>query len=92
MNEEQKPSRLYFVDNIRILLTVVVIMHHTMITYGASGSWYFKDPYTDEFTIILLTLIATFDQGFFMGLFFFISAYFVPGSYNRKGACQVLKR
>ena len=91
MNEVQKPLRLYFVDNIRILLTIVVIMHHTMITYGASGGWYFKDSNTDEFTIILLTIIATFDQGFFMGLFFFISAYFVPGSYNRKGAVKFLK-
>ena len=91
MNEVEKPLRLYFVDNIRILLTIVVIMHHTMITYGASGSWYFKDPNTDEFTIILLTIIAVFDQGFFMGLFFFISAYFVPGSYNRKGPVKFLK-
>ncbi|MFX1338712.1 MAG: acyltransferase, partial [Promethearchaeota archaeon] len=91
MNEGQKPLRLYFVDNIRILLTVVVIMHHTMITYGASGGWYFKDPNTDESTIILLTIIATLDQGFFMGLFFFISAYFVPGSYNRKGPVKFLK-
>ncbi|MFX0070499.1 MAG: acyltransferase family protein [Candidatus Hermodarchaeota archaeon] len=91
MNEVEKPIRLYFVDNIRILLTIVVIMHHTMITYGASGSWYFKDPKTDEFTIILLSIIALLDQGFFMGLFFFISAYFVPGSYNRKGPVKFLK-
>ena len=91
MNEVQKPLRLYFVDNIRILLTVVVIMHHTMITYGAMGFWYFIDPHTDEFSSILLSFVTIFDQGFFMGLFFFISAYFVPGSYNRKGPSKFLK-
>jgi glucan biosynthesis protein C len=91
MNEVQKPLRLYFVDNIRILLTVVVIMHHTMIAYGAMGFWYFIDPHTDEFTSIVLSIVTIFDQGFFMGLFFFISAYFVPGSYNRKGPSKFLK-
>lgn len=37
MNEVEKPIRLYFIDNIRILLTILVIMHHTMITYGSHG-------------------------------------------------------
>ena len=91
MNEVEKPKRLYFVDNLRILLTILVIMHHTMITYGASGSWYFRDPNTDELTIILLTIFTAFNQGFFMALFFFISAFFVPGSYDRKGARKFLK-
>ncbi len=91
MSEDQKTLRLFFVDNIRILLTILVIMHHTMITYGAEGSWYFLDPQTDELSSLLLTIIATLDQGFFMGLFFFISAYFVPGSYNRKGPRMFLK-
>ncbi len=89
--EVKSPTRLLFIDNLRILLTILVIMQHTMITYGALGSWYFKDPNTDEFTSIILTIFAIFDQGFFMALFFFISAYFVPGSYDRKGARKFLK-
>lgn len=91
MKEIEKPLRLYFMDNIRILLTIIVILHHAMITYGGLGSWYFRDPHTDDFTSILLTNLVSFDQGFFMGLFFFISAYFVPGSYNRKGPRKFLK-
>ncbi|MFX1358648.1 MAG: acyltransferase family protein, partial [Promethearchaeota archaeon] len=39
----------------------------------------------------ILTIFAILDQGFFMALFFFISAYFVPGSYDRKGARRFLK-
>ena len=89
--EVKSPTRLFFIDNLRILLTILVIMHHTMITYGALGSWYIRDPNTDEVTSSILTIFAVLDQGFFMALFFFISAYFVPGSYDRKGARKFLK-
>lgn len=91
MNEFEKPKRLYFIDKIRILLTFLVIMHHTMIAYGGSGGWYFVDPNTDELASLLFSIFAALNQGFFMGLFFFISAYFVPGSYDRKGSKNFLK-
>ena len=93
MNEVEKPTRMYFIDNLRILLTILVIMHHTMIAYGASGDWYFKDPVAsrDITTIIILSLIAGLDQAFFMGFFFLISTYFITSSYNRKGAKNFLK-
>lgn len=91
MTEEKKSTRLFFLDNLKILLTFLVIMHHTMITYGAAGGWYFYDPNTDEVSTIILTIFAALNQGFFMGLFFFVSTYFVPGSYNRKGPKKFLK-
>ncbi|MFX1376306.1 MAG: acyltransferase [Promethearchaeota archaeon] len=91
MEEEKKPSRMYFIDNLRILLTFLVIMHHTMITYGASGSWYYIDPNINEFTTSLLTVFAALNQGFFMSFFFLISSYFTPGSYDRKGTRTYLK-
>ncbi len=37
-NLSQKP-RMFFVDNLRILLTILVISHHISITYGAPGSY-----------------------------------------------------
>ena len=91
MTEEKKITRMFFLDNLKILLTILVIMQHTMITYGAAGGWYFVDPNTDELSSILLSIFAGLNQGFFMGLFFFISTYFVPGSYNRKGPKKFLK-
>ena len=30
-------TRLLFVDNIRVFLTILVILHHTMIIYAGSG-------------------------------------------------------
>lgn len=89
--EKQKGTRLVFIDNLRVLLTVLVIMHHLAITYGASGSWYFQDPAGDEIASIFLSMLAGINQAFFMGFFFLISAYFTPASYERKGAGTFLR-
>jgi glucans biosynthesis protein C len=81
--------RLYYLDHLRVVLTILVLVHHTAITYGADGSWVYKDvPQTDglSITAIILTLFTAINQSFFMGLFFFLSGYFTPQSYNRKGA------
>jgi glucan biosynthesis protein C len=79
------PQRLAYVDAARILMTVLVIMVHAAVTYGSLGGWYYQDPVKDQTTAILLTLFAMLCQSFFMGLFFFISGYFTPGSVDRKG-------
>ncbi len=79
------PQRLAYVDAARILMTVLVIMVHAAVTYGSLGGWYYQDPVKDQTTAILLTLFAMLCQSFFMGLFFFISGYFTPGSVERKG-------
>jgi glucans biosynthesis protein C len=84
--------RLYYLDDLRVFLTMLVIVHHTSITYGAGGSWYFEDVDKAELTVtsILLTLFTAVNQAFFMGFFFFLSGYFTPLSYDRKGAGKFL--
>jgi glucans biosynthesis protein C len=86
-----KSSRLFFIDNLRVLLIILVIMHHLAITYGAAGSWYYQDPTKDTLTSVVLTILTATNQAFFMGLFFLISAYFTPDSYDRKGAGSFLR-
>jgi len=41
-----RPQKLFYIDNVKIILTILVILHHTFITYGASGGWYYtqKQP------------------------------------------------
>ena len=85
-----KSSRLFFVDHLRAFLIIMVIMHHLAITYGASGTWVYHDT-TNALTALLLTILTTTDQAFFMGLFFLISAYFTPGAYDRKGTGPFLR-
>lgn len=87
-------KRLYYLDYLRVVLTVLVIVHHTAIAYGAGGSWIYKDSdVSTELTVsaILLTIFTAVNQSFFMGFFFFISGYFTPGSYDRKGWAPFLK-
>jgi glucan biosynthesis protein C len=78
-------GRLLFVDNIRIFLTVLVILHHLMVIYAGSGGWIFYDGRQDDITSAVGGWLCSVDQAYFMGLFLLVSAYFVPGSYDRKG-------
>ncbi len=80
-------SRIDYIDNLRILLTVVVILHHLMITYGAPGGWYYREfefNQLDIFSLTSLVLITAANQAYFMGFFFFISGYFSSKSLTRK--------
>lgn len=81
-------SRLWFLDNLKVFLTVLVIFHHTGQAYGPTGGfWYYLNP---ERWPYLGSFFWT-NASFFMGLFFFISAYFMPGSFERNGAGKFVK-
>jgi glucan biosynthesis protein C len=78
--------RLFYIDNLRILLTILVILHHLAIGYGAPGNnIYVETGEISTLSTILMTLFVAINQAFFMGFFFMISSYFAPGSYDRKG-------
>lgn len=80
-----KRSRLLFVDNIRIFLTALVIAHHLMVIYAHSGGWIYYEGRQDDITSALAGWFCAVNQAYFMGLFLFVAAYFVPGAYDRKG-------
>lgn len=84
-------TRLYFIDNLRILLITLVMMIHLSITYGGEGSWYYRDGQADTLSSILLTWHNAVVQAFSMGLFFMIAGYFTPRSYDHKGPRRFLK-
>ncbi len=77
-------TRLGYVDNLRILLTVLVLAHHSAVTYGALPIWYWTEP-SDSPSGIALMLFVIVNQFYFMGFFFLLSGLFVPGSVDRKG-------
>lgn len=83
-------SKIGYVDNLKVVLTVLVIMHHAFITYGAPGGWYYAEKTTQKAALIPMTLFVATNQAFFMGFFFFLSAYFTESSYNKKGALKFL--
>lgn len=85
-------KREYFIDYIRVALTILVIIHHTAIGYGASGGWCYVTPETiSGWPQLALSVMLTINQAYFMSLFFFISAYFMTDSYDRKGFSSFLK-
>lgn len=86
-----KPGRLLFIDNIRVFLTILVILHHLMVIYSHDGGWIYFDNRQDDITVLVGKWFLGMNQSYFMGLFLFISAYFVPGTYDRKGAGRFLK-
>jgi len=91
VSTSSRPERLYFIDNIRIFLTVLVILHHLMVIYSGNGSWMYNEERQDEITAALGAWFCAVNQAYFMGLFLLISAYFVPDAYDRKGAGRFLK-
>jgi len=79
-------EKLFFIDNLRIALIILVIAHHAGQAYGPGGWWYFENP---DRASILGAFFAV-NRSFFMSLFFMISGYFLPASYDRKGAKDFL--
>ncbi|RYU90723.1 acyltransferase [Mucilaginibacter terrigena] len=86
----QPKEKINYIDHLKVLLTILVIMHHTFITYGAPGGWYYSQKTTLEGAIIPMTVFVAVNQAFFMGFFFFLSALFIPSSYDKKGLVKFI--
>jgi fucose 4-O-acetylase-like acetyltransferase len=85
-------ARLVFIDNIRWVMIMLVLSMHAAVTYGGHGSWYVTEPaklgIAQDLTFLTYQELL---QSFFMGFLFFIAGYFVPGSYDKKGAGRFLR-
>ncbi|MBK9393975.1 MAG: acyltransferase family protein [Uliginosibacterium sp.] len=84
------PPRAVLLDPIRIVLTLLVILHHTAITYGGGGDWYYKEAGAPEWMQRLLSILTATNQSFFMGFFFLLAGYLTPGPLARKGETAYL--
>ncbi len=79
-------------DALRAALTLLVLFHHTAITCGAMGAWYYREAEPDRAPgTVLLIFFCTVNQAFFMGLFFLIAGYFMPAAAERHGAWAFLR-
>ena len=81
------PLRVDALDGLRAAMTLLVILHHTAIAYGAIGGWFYRElAPSDSWSSRALVFFCTVNQAFFMGLFFLMAGYFAPGALERKGA------
>ncbi len=84
-------QRDLYIDRLRIVMTALVLLHHTAITYGAIGGWFYSEikPSASP-SSLLLTLFCATNQAYFMGFFFLLAGYFTPGSLERKGYARFI--
>jgi len=86
MNKDMTVHRLFYLDNLKALLIIFVVLVHTAVTYSGIGSWYYKEPRPmGDISYYAFLFFQSFTQSYFMSLFFMISAYFIPGSLEKKG-------
>ncbi len=80
-------SRNAGLDALRATLTLLVLFHHSAITYGAIGGWFYREVPTDgRLETELLIFFCTLNQAYFMGLFFLIAGYFTPPAVDKIGS------
>jgi peptidoglycan/LPS O-acetylase OafA/YrhL len=85
------PQRDLYIDRLRSIMTAMVILHHTAITYGAVGGWFYNELHPSGSTSsLLLTLFCATNQAYFMGFFFLLAGYFTPASLERKGYARFI--
>ena len=80
---QKDEKRLVFIDALRVLAIVFVIIHHAAQAYGPTGGFW---PVHDRAQGGWFAPFYTANAAFGMGLMFLLAGYFVPPSYDRKGA------
>lgn len=85
------PARDLWIDRLRSVMTALVLLHHTAITYGAEGGWFhYELKPSGTPSSQLLTLFSATNQAYFMGFFFLLAGYFTPRSLEHKGYLRFL--
>jgi glucan biosynthesis protein C len=79
--------RLYFMDNLRVVLTVLIVLQHASFAYAAGSWWYYVDQRQEP----MLAAFFVVNRSFRMSLFFLIAGYFMPYVFDRKGWRDYLK-
>src|ERR1700742_3638037 len=67
--------RLFFLDHLRAALTILVVLHHLAVIYGAAAVFYYVEPPVpkDQLASLLFSVFVLVNQSYFMGFFFLIS-------------------
>ncbi len=78
-------------DNIRVFLIIMILLHHVAVAYGGSGGWPLKETPTDEISPIIFLFFNAINQSYVLSFFYLLSGYFVPRSYDKKGSKIFLK-
>ena len=79
-------KRIAWIDNIRIMVIILVVILHAGVTYSNIGSWYYiEKKELGVASLLFFAIFQTHTQAFFMSLLFMVSGYFSKLSLQRKG-------
>ncbi len=81
-------TKIYYLDNLKVFLVALVVAHHAAQGYQLGELWLIPDPDQTKWLALLISTNAT----FFMGLFFFISGYFLPRSCEKTTRGTLFKK
>ncbi len=92
IQSEAQAKRLVFIDHLRWLMIIFVVMIHGAVTYSSIGGWYYYEKRElDLLSFSIFAVFQTFTQAYFMGFLFLLAGYFVPAAYDRKGFIRFIK-
>ena len=74
-----------YLDNLKVVLVVGVIVGHVLITYADVGTWAYRETSVNDAFLIPAALIVALGSLFAMGVFFLIAGLMTPGPLARKG-------
>jgi surface polysaccharide O-acyltransferase-like enzyme len=83
--------RRAYLDNLKVVLVMTVIVGHAFITYGDVGSWAYREPSTSEAFNVVAGLVVALGSLFAMGVFFLIAGMLTPGPLRHKGSLSFLR-
>src|SRR5258706_6933204 len=78
------PVRIKALDRARTFVTLLVLLHHSVINYTYFG-------HGDPMRWLGFDLVVLFNDSFFMAFMFFVSGLFVRDSLVRKGSAGFLR-
>ena len=82
-------ERDFYIDRLRSVIIALVVLHHTAITYGALGGWFYHEMGPSAtLSSVILTLFCSTNQAYIMGILFLLAGYFTPASVERKGCAR----
>jgi fucose 4-O-acetylase-like acetyltransferase len=78
-------ARHAYLDNLKVVLVVGVIVGHVLITYADVGKWAYRETSVNDAFLIPAALVVALGSLFAMGVFFLIAGLLTPGPLTRKG-------
>lgn len=84
----ETPKRFAYLDNLRSFVIFLVVVMHSNVTYSGFGGWYYRETNPDSLDIIsrvLFGFYGSFTQAWFMGILFFVAAFFAANSLAKRG-------